>query len=142
MVQSVAQKMQIKAGPVVIYGVPDDVDLQIPEDIEVITGLTAVDAKDAAAIISFVVMEDDLDTIAQASIAAATADRLAWIAYPKAGQLGTNLNRDSLARACELQGASPVRQVAINEVWSALRFRPATKDTRWTAAGQPKSSAT
>jgi hypothetical protein len=49
---------------------------------------------------------------------------LAWVAYPKAGQLGTDLNRDSLARLMIERGVQPVRQVAINEVWSALRFRP------------------
>jgi hypothetical protein len=59
------------------------------------------------------------------AIEAARRDRPAWIAYPKAGQLGTDLNRDSLAQAVsDLGGLRPVRQVALNEVWSALRFRP------------------
>jgi len=58
------------------------------------------------------------------AISAAGRDALAWIAYPKAGQIGTDLNRDSLAAAAREQGVRPVRQVAIDEVWSALRFRP------------------
>lgn len=45
-------------------------------------------------------------------------------AYPKAGQLGTDLNRDILGGALAGEGVQPVRQVAIDEVWSALRFRP------------------
>jgi hypothetical protein len=48
---------------------------------------------------------------------------LAWIAYPKAGQLGTDLNRDILARSLTGRGVRPVRQVAIDDVGSALRFR-------------------
>ncbi len=52
-------------------------------------------------------------------------DRLAWIAYPKAGKLGTDLNRDILAGLAQERGIRPVRQIAINETWSALRFRPA-----------------
>jgi hypothetical protein len=46
-------------------------------------------------------------------------------AYPKAGKLGTDLNRDVLAALLAGQGVQPVRQVAIDETWSALRFRPA-----------------
>ena len=45
-------------------------------------------------------------------------------AHPKAGQLGTDLNRDILARSLTDRGVQPVRQVAIDEVWSALRLRP------------------
>lgn len=53
-------------------------------------------------------------------------DRVAWVAYPKAGQLDTDLNRDILARRLEQEGIQAVRQVAIDTVWSALRFRPGT----------------
>ncbi|GFJ88613.1 hypothetical protein [Phytohabitans rumicis] len=60
-----------------------------------------------------------------ATLDAARADRLAWIAYPKAGQLGTDLNRDRLAATLAGRGVRPVRQVSIDPVWSALRFRPA-----------------
>jgi hypothetical protein len=54
----------------------------------------------------------------------ARADRLTWIAYPKAGQLDTDLNRDVLWRLMQGKGVRPVRQVALDETWSALRFRP------------------
>ena len=57
-------------------------------------------------------------------VAAASSDRLTWVSYPKSGQLGTDLNRDSLASLLSSSGIQPVRQVAIDEVWSALRFRP------------------
>ena len=43
----------------------------------------------------------------------------------EAGKLGTDLNRDTLAAALAVEGVQPVRQVAIDETWSALRFRPA-----------------
>jgi phage-related baseplate assembly protein len=65
--------------------------------------------------------------LATVTDAARTArrDRLAWIAYPKARQLGTGLNRDSLAATLAARGVQPVRQVSIDDTWSALRFRPA-----------------
>ena len=55
----------------------------------------------------------------------AERDALTWVAYPKAGQLGTDLNRDVLAELVKAHGVQPVRQVALDDVWSALRLRPA-----------------
>lgn len=52
-------------------------------------------------------------------------DAIIWLAYPKGGaKAGTDLNRDRLWRAIAPYGLRPVSQVAIDEVWSALRFRP------------------
>ncbi len=79
----------------------------------------------ADAVIAFVRTRAALDTVAVPAIEAARQDRLAWIAYPKARQLGTDLNRDSLAATLAAQGVQPVRQVSIDGTWSALRFRPA-----------------
>jgi len=58
------------------------------------------------------------------AIDAAKEDGLSWIAYPKAGQLGTDLNRDKLFQLMRPYGIDGVRLVSINEVWSAMRFRP------------------
>jgi hypothetical protein len=96
-------------------GKPKEVDLG---DVEV-TSLANV--KD---VLVFVTKISDLDRVAGPMLEAARADRIAWAAYPKAGQLGTDLNRDILAKELQKRGAQPVRQVAIDEVWSALRFRP------------------
>ena len=53
---------------------------------------------------------------------------LLWIAYPKGGSgVKTDVNRDRLAAAVlQATGWQAVRQVAIDDVWSALRFRPAS----------------
>ena len=119
---TVARKMQIPvAATVVVLGVPSDVDLEIPGDCLVVS-----DPSDASesVVISFVTRSEDLDDVAGAAITAAREDRLAWIAYPKSRQLGTDLNRDTLAALVEARGARPVRSVSIEGVWSALRFRP------------------
>jgi hypothetical protein len=79
----------------------------------------------ADVIVAFARNRADLATVAAPALTAARQDKLAWIAYPKAGQLGTDLNRDILASELSGQGVQPVRQVAIDETWSALRFRPA-----------------
>jgi hypothetical protein len=89
-------------------------------------GMETAESPDAAdVVVAFVRTLADLDTLAVPALDAARQDRLAWIAYPKAGQLGTDLNRDRLAAALAGCGVQPVRQVAIDDVWSALRFRPA-----------------
>jgi hypothetical protein len=117
----IGRKLQIKAGSfLAILGAPPDVRLDLPEDVTV-----SVDPTQADAVIAFVITAADLDHAAAPAVTAAREDRLAWIAYPKAGQLDTDLNRDRLAAALHERGAQPVRQISIDDVWSALRFRPA-----------------
>jgi len=114
-----AAKLQIKPGTqVAVVGPrPDGPDLS---DL----GPQAADPAAAGAVIAFVILAAELTGTAAPVIAAAREDRLAWIAYPKAGKLGTDINRDSLAMAAGALGVQPVRQVALDDVWSALRFRP------------------
>ena len=115
-----ARKLQIKPGDsIALIGVPPDIELEMSEDIAPVA-----DAHAADAVLAFAHVSADLDAVAAPALAAAREDRLAWIAYPKAGQLGTDLNRDRLAAQAQDHGVRPVRQVSVDEVWSALRFRP------------------
>jgi len=113
-------KLQIKPGSKVAT-------LAAPSDGPEIAGPseTVADPAAADAVIAFVRHRSDLADAAAPAIDAARAGKLAWIAYPKAGQLGTDLNRDTLCASLAGAGIQPVRQIAIDEVWSALRFRPA-----------------
>jgi hypothetical protein len=67
---------------------------------------------------------DDLERLSDQFVPAARRDTLTWVAYPKAGKLGTDLNRDVLAELVKTRGVQPVRQVALDDTWSALRLRP------------------
>lgn len=53
-------------------------------------------------------------------------DGLLWVAYRKgpAAKAASGLSRDMGWSTLEEAGWRPVRQVAIDEEWSALRFRP------------------
>jgi hypothetical protein len=115
-----AAKLQIKPGMTVsVVGTgPDTPDLAG-------LGPPAAGPSEAAAVVAFIRLAAELSGPAGPAIAAARDDRLSWIAYPKAGQLGTDVNRDSLAHAVASLGVQPVRQVSIDGIWSALRFRPA-----------------
>ncbi len=70
-----------------------------------------------------------LDELLPAAVESAEYDGLFWISYPKkSSKVETDLSRDvfwDLATA----GPSlrPVTQVSVDEVWSALRFRPAER---------------
>lgn len=117
----ISAKLQLKPGQrVALFAEIADVPSTLTEWVE-----TAETPEAADAVIAFVRDRAELDTVAAEAIEAARHGKLAWIAYPKAGQLGTDLNRDTLAKSLNGQGVQPVRQIAIDEIWSALRFRPA-----------------
>lgn len=116
---SLAAKLQIRAGQSLAT-------VLMPSTLEALfvgTLLASVDAVDAALLV-FVIDRSALTNYHATIVKAASADRLTWVAYPKAGQLGTDLNRDSLASLLRESGVQPVRQIALDDVWSALRFRP------------------
>ena len=109
-------KLQTKDAPVCVLNPPKGFALDGP---------TAKDPKAAKAVLLFVKDSQDLKARVAPAVAAARRDAITYIAYPKAGQLGTDLTRDNLWAMLEGQGIKPVRQIAIDDVWSALRFRPA-----------------
>ena len=69
---------------------------------------------------------EEAGRLAPAAIAAVRPDGLLWMAYPKGtSKVKTDVNRDRLWEATNPTGWRPVRQVALDDVWSAMRFRPA-----------------
>ncbi|RYD57423.1 MAG: hypothetical protein EOP56_08945 [Sphingobacteriales bacterium] len=52
-------------------------------------------------------------------------DALLWLAYPKkSGKIKSDMTRDAGWDVVFAAGYEPVMQIAIDEDWSALRFRP------------------
>ena len=74
---------------------------------------------------AFVVTQAELDAASAALAQACDGDAVLWIVYPK----GTSkryqcaFNRDSGWPALGAAGFEPVRMVAVDDDWSALRFR-------------------
>jgi len=113
---TLARKLNLKPGMKLrVFAKPRDVDLD---------DLHTTSSKSADAILLFVRDLAELDEKAGPVVELALRDGLAWIAYPKAGQLGTDLNRDILWKHLLASGVQGVRQIALDETWSALRFRP------------------
>jgi len=82
----------------------------------------------AEAVILFVNNLAEAKDLAASAIGAAKPDGLLWIAYPKGtSKVKTDVNRDSLWEALKPTGWRPVRLIALDEVWSVMRFRPEEK---------------
>jgi hypothetical protein len=95
-----------------------------PKDVE-LGDVATTSAKKCEALMLFARNVRELEAQLELVVDFAKADKLTWVAYPKAKQLDTDLNRDILWQRLHEHGIDGVRQVAIDDVWSALRFRPA-----------------
>jgi hypothetical protein len=112
---SLDAKLQIRTGQsVAVLYAPGPLDLDAP----------AASAELAQAVIVFVAKRADL--LARMDLLAGATGRgaLLWVAYPKAKQLNTDLNRDLIRTELSRRAIDTVRQVALDEVWSALRLKP------------------
>ena len=115
-----AGKLQLKPGQSVAFvNLPADAALELGDR------PVADQSDEADAVIAYCTNRAELQRLSDSFVSHATRDALTWIAYPKAGQLGTDLTRDVLAELVRARGVQPVRQVALDDVWSALRLRPA-----------------
>lgn len=114
---SLAKKLNLKDGMSLrVFGKPKDVDF---DDVKLTSSAKA------DGVLVFVRKLAELDERCEPLVSAAKADRLAWAAYPKAGQLDTDLNRDKLWEHLSKSGIEGVRLVALDSTWSVMRFRPA-----------------
>jgi hypothetical protein len=75
--------------------------------------------------LTFAVTKAELDELSAAIAAKASGDALLWFAYPKGSskRYTCDFNRDTGWGVLRAAGFDTVRQVAIDEDWSALRFR-------------------
>jgi len=73
----------------------------------------------------FVKNTDELKETAPRSIHNLSADGILWFAYPRKNskKYNSDLSRDTGWGLVIYHGFEPVRQVSVNEDWSALRFR-------------------
>ena len=116
----VAGKLQIQPGASVLLGnAPEGFALDLPESARL------ADRREQADVV-LVFVRDSSEVAAHSApfVDAARRDAIAYIAYPKAGKLGTDLNRDLLWGMLRRERLRGVRQVSLDDVWSAMRFRP------------------
>ena len=117
--KSVAEKLRIPHDATLWTSHPDRLDVLGP----LADGNRVVGEPGAAA--AAVVFADDAASLRE--IAATHGDdlhgpKVLWVGYPKGNR--TDINRDTVWPVLAEHGLRPIGQVAIDDVWSAMRFRP------------------
>lgn len=82
-------------------------------------------AKNPDFILVFATTQKEIDTLAPEVVALLEGDQVLWFAYPKgtSKKYACDFNRDTGWKVLGKLGYEGVRMVAIDEDWSALRFR-------------------
>src|SRR5579863_8998413 len=101
--------------------------------------------------LAFVTKQKEVDTLGKTIGKKAEGDAVVWFAYPKGSskKYKSEINRDSGWKILGDAGFEPVRMVAIDEDWSAVRFRRADfiktltrgKEHRMSAQGKARAKA-
>jgi len=111
--------------PILIYNAPDSFGPELAAMKEV--GIHAKPKKGLAYTfaLAFAAMKADLLKAAKELKPSVAPDAVLWFAYPKqtSKAFKSDLNRDLCAAALSQLGFQPVRQIAIDDDWSALRYK-------------------
>jgi hypothetical protein len=125
-VASVFDKLNLKdRKAVVVINSPSSFESELRQ----LKGVKIVrDAQDAATIdfaIAFVTQRKEVDRVARVLVKKCAGDAILWFAYRKGTSktLKSEINRDTGWDVLSAAGFDTVRLVAIDEDWSALRFR-------------------
>ena len=105
------------------------------------------DAKQIDFSLTFATKQKEVDSLAKTVGRKAAGDAIVWIAYPKKSstKYTCEFNRDSGWLSMGAAGFEPVRMVAIDDDWSALRFRRAefiknmTRPEEWRFSAHAKA---
>jgi hypothetical protein len=119
--KSLAERLNVKTGHrIATINQPEEVRLDgLPEGAALVERQAGVDA-----IYLFARHAEDINANMAAIDAELKPQGMLWVMYPKGGaKVGTTLNRDIVWQVIEPHGWRPVRQIAVSELWSALRFK-------------------
>lgn len=126
---AIFKKLNFKGQPAIYVINPPDSFISDMEEMKtnatVKTSLAA--AKDVAFVLAFVTRQKEVDELAKKIGGLISGDGLVWFAYPKgtSKKYKCEFNRDNGWNELGKLGFEPVRMVAIDDDWSALRFRRA-----------------
>jgi hypothetical protein len=148
---STFQKLNLKNhDPIVVLNPPQSFEPELAalHDITILPTLNSVE--EIGFSLAFVTRQSEVDTLAKAIAKLAKGDAVVWFAYPKgtSKKYRSEINRDSGWQVLGKAGFEPVRMVAIDADWSAVRFRRAefiktmtrAKEHRMTAEGKARAT--
>jgi hypothetical protein len=125
-VSSIFQKLNLKAqSEIAVFNVPASFEAELAQ----LKGIKILrDARRPTAIqfaLAFVMQQSELNRLSRILADGSEGDALLWFAYPKgtSKRYSCDFNRDTGWQVIRKAGFDSVRQVAIDEDWSALRFR-------------------
>ena len=123
---SVFGKLNLKdQTEILVLNAPDSFEPELAALAGVKIMRSAREARHVTFALAFVKTQKEVDTISKAIAKKTQGDAIIWFAYPKgtSKKYQCDFNRDSGWDVMGQAGFEPVRQVAIDEDWSALRFR-------------------
>jgi hypothetical protein len=122
-------------------------------ELATLKGITIVrtepEAREIAFSLAFVTQQKEIDTLAKTIARKAVGDAVVWFAYPKgtSKRFKSAINMNTAWTLLGEAGFESVSRVAIDEDWSAKRFRRVefikkmTRDTEWVMTRQGKKKA-
>ena len=110
---------------ILVLNAPSSFDAELEKLVEIKIQRTVSSKSKATFIIGFAITQTELDSISEKIAKSTSGDAVVWIAYPKKSskRYQCEFNRDTGWNVLGDAGFEPVRQVAIDDDWSALRFR-------------------
>jgi hypothetical protein len=126
--QGVFAKLNLKDHKqIVVLNSPDSFEHELAalKGVEIIRDLKK--AKAAIFSLAFVTTQEQVNALAPALARKLEGDAIVWFAYPKktSKKYKSQIDRDHGWNVLGKEGLEPVRMVAIDEDWSAVRFRRA-----------------
>jgi hypothetical protein len=122
----IAKKLLIKPGhKVLLLNAPSGMDVALrplPEG----AVLSTTPRGEYDVVLTFVLTMADIDNGVPVAVKALKPGGLLWMAYQKKSAAKTDISRDVGWDAAHAAGLEGVSLVAVDETWSAMRFRPAT----------------
>jgi hypothetical protein len=119
------KKLNLRAHEIVLFNAPNSFDAELRQ----LKGIKVIrDPNRPKAIkfgVAFAVTQAELDRVSKVLAVASEGDAMLWFAYPKgtSKRYTCEFNRDTGWGVIRAAGFESVRMVAIDEDWSALRFR-------------------
>ena len=123
---AIFNKLNLKSQTeILVLNAPESFEPELAALENVTIRRSAQDVKEIAFSLAFVTRQKEVDAIAGIIARKATGDAIVWFAYPKgtSKKYKCDFNRDTGWAALGAAGFEGVRMVAIDEDWSALRFR-------------------
>ncbi len=123
----VFKKMNLKPNhnPILVVDAPDSFDSEITLLEDVVVNTDPAEITKTTFALAFAITVEQLEAAAAMLAEKTEGDAVVWLAYPKTSskKYKGEFNRDTSWGALGKHGFEPVRQVAIDADWSALRFR-------------------